>query len=158
MTMNEDALRKAFKDLRDRVAYLESASGLFASDSDLDSQYGDEQIRFSPKSFRGPDYTGKRMSQCSPEFLEALAEAMTYAANNPKPDKLKYVAGNRRSAARARGWSRRLRAGVVPPPPDARALAGELPSAPAAPTFEAPAFEAPSFDDYSDADEEIPGF
>jgi len=160
--VNEDALRKAFKDLRDRVAYLESASGLFASDSDLDSQYGDEQIRFSPKSFRGPDYTGKRMSQCSPEFLEALAEAMTYAANNPKPDKLKYVAGNRRSAARARTHARRIRSGVVPPPPEARALAGETEwpdgPPPQAPSFEAPAFEAPNFGEYSDADEDVPTF
>jgi hypothetical protein len=105
-----DAVRKAFAALQARVAYLEKASQLFVDDASLDRHHGDPKVRFAPKSWRGPDFVGKTFSKCSPEFLESLAEALTWAANNPKPDKAKYAEGNRTDAARCRSWARRIRA------------------------------------------------
>lgn len=158
----KDALapvREAFADLRSRMTAIETRLGLYASDEDLDGPRGNPTIRFTPKRFRGPGYVGKRYSEASPEFLDAFAEALQWMADNPKTDSdedAKKARWNLVDAARARSWARRIRSGAVPPPPEARALAGEAeqPSAPDAPSFEAPAFEAPSFDDVSDADED----
>lgn len=156
--IDEKAMREAYAKLAARVAYLEQASGLFASDKDLDDpRFGDPVVKFDVRSWRGPSYVGKRYSQCSPDFLEALAESLQYSADHPKDGREKYAAYNRKDASRARSWGRRLRSGAVPPPPEARALAGET-DAPQAPSFEAPAFEAPPFDDFSDADEDVPTF
>ncbi|HXN31734.1 MAG TPA: hypothetical protein VN894_07735, partial [Polyangiaceae bacterium] len=112
-----DAVRKAFAELRDQLRYLEIALGAFVPDASLDRPHGDPTVRFAPNSWRGPDFVGKTFSKCSPEFLEALAETLTYSADNPKPDKLKYVAGNRKDSARARTWARRLRSTAAPAPP-----------------------------------------
>lgn len=147
--MNEDAIRKAFAELRARVASLEAASGLFASDRDLDGQYGDPKIKFAPRDWRGSNYVGKPMSQCVPDFLEMLAESLSYAADHPREGKEKYASFNRKDAARARSWARRLRSGAVPPPPAARALAGEPADSGEvqAPSIEVPTFEVPVFDE-----------
>jgi hypothetical protein len=153
-----EPVRAAFSDLRDRMTAIELRLGMYASDDDLDTPRGDPQIRFVPRNWNGPDYIGKRYSETSPAFLDILAEALQYSADHPKPDKpAKYADYARQDAARARSWARRIRAGVVPPPPEARALAGET-EAPQAPSFDAPAFEAPSFGEYSDADEDVPTF
>lgn len=155
--IDEKAMREAYVKLAARVSYLERCSGLFASDEDLDGQRGDPIVRFNPKRFRGPSCIGKHYSEASPEFLDSLAEALQWMAEHPKEgDDAKKIGWNKSDAAKARSWSRRIRSGAVPPPPEARALAGEAeqPSAPDAPSFEAPAFEAPSFDDVSDADED----
>ena len=151
--------RRAFADLRDRIGAIEQRLGMYASDEDLDGPRGNPTIRFTPKRFRGPGYVGKRYSEASPEFLDVLAEALQYSADHPKEDDSdgKKAGWNKTDAARARAWARRIRAGVVPPPPEARALAGET-EPPQAPSFEAPAFEAPSFGEYSDADEDVPTF
>jgi hypothetical protein len=93
-----------------------------APDSDLDSQWGDETVKFMPRDYTGTkDYKGARMSECSPAFLDALAASYDYfaqkntlegnLASNGKP-KADY---DRRSAARARGWAARLRSGWKPP-------------------------------------------
>jgi hypothetical protein len=156
--IDEKAMREAYAKLAARVEALERLSGMFVSDKDLDDpRFGDPVVKFDVRSWRGPSYVGKKFSQCPPDFLEALAESLQYSAEHPKEGKEKYAAFNRKDAARARSWSRRIRAGVVPPPPEARALAGDT-EAPQAPGFEAPAFEAPPFDDFSDADEDVPTF
>ena len=96
-----------------------------APDSDLDSTYGNPEVKFSPRDYSGTkDYKGLKMSQCSPAFLDALAASYDYfaqkntlegnMANNGKP-KADY---DRRSAARARGWAARLRTGWKPPAVD----------------------------------------
>jgi hypothetical protein len=96
-----------------------------APDSDLDSQWGDPQVKFSPRDYSGTtDYKGLRMSECSPAFLDALAASYDYfaqkntlednMANNGKP-KADY---DRCAAARARGWAARLRSGWKPPAVD----------------------------------------
>jgi hypothetical protein len=115
MTIDEDKLRAAFSDLATRVAYLERATGLFASDKDMAGPKADPTVRFEPRSWKGPEQKGKRFSECLPEFLEQLAEALAWGADNPKDDEArKYAAGNRADARRARTWARRIRAKATP--------------------------------------------
>jgi hypothetical protein len=162
-----DKMRRAFADLRDRVTYIENASGLFASDRELDSQYGDPVVKFSIRDWHGTSYVGKKYSECAPEFLEMLAERLSYSAAHPKegaPEK--YAEFDKKNAQRARSWARRIRRGVAPPTFAARVLAGE-PEAPfgsaeqetfTPPAIEVPSIDAPSLADYSDADEDTPTF
>lgn len=102
-----------------------------ASDADLDGQYGDEEVKKNPKRWTGESFIGRRMSECSPEFLDSLAGHFDYKAEREAEDaanaedeetanaKKKYAGYSRRSAARARGWAARLRAGWKPPAPPA---------------------------------------
>lgn len=89
-----------------------------ASDSDLDSQYGDETIRFLPRDWSGDDLKGQTMSRCPPDFLDEFARSMDYFAKKNEgkvTDKGKPKSDfDRRSAARARGWAKRLRSGWKP--------------------------------------------
>lgn len=87
------------------------ASGGVASDSDLDGQYGNPDVKFSPKSWTGPDFAKRPMSQCSADFLDVYAEALQYSSEHPKAGKEKYATYDARDAARARGWARRVREG-----------------------------------------------
>ncbi len=95
--------------------------------SDLDSQYGDEVIKFDPRNWSGESCKGKRMSECSIEFLDMLADVYAYFAQKNDDDGAKTDAGkpksmyDRRSERRARGWAARLRAGWKAP-----ASAGDL--------------------------------
>lgn len=93
------------------VEDLAAASGLFASDKELDGPNGDPQVKFPPRNWAGPDCKGRKFSECPPEFLDALAEALSYSAKNPKVGKEKYAKWNELDAARARSWARRLRDG-----------------------------------------------
>ena len=140
MTIDEGALRQAFADLRTRIAYIERALGLFVSDADLDKPRGNIKVGFDPRNWRGPSHKGKRASDCSPEFLEAYAESLTWMAEHPKTDPdgavdLKKSSYNRLDAARARSWARRLRQAKAAPAPIAEhllAAAEDLASAAAA--------------------------
>ena len=144
-------LEKALADiaaLQVRVSALESASGLFASAQDLDGQRGDPAIRFDPRAWKGQSFKGKRFSQCSPEYLDAVAEMHAWMAAHPKEGKEHYAKYDTADAARARGWARRLRAGWKP------TAVGQFPGG--SPGFEAPAFGSADFPDdapFSDADE-----
>lgn len=109
MAIDEEALRKAFADLKARVEALERASGKFVDDGDLDRDRGNPKVLFEPRDWRGPACKGLQFSQCSPEFLEMLAEALQWAGEHPKPDKERLAAGNLKDAARARSWARRIR-------------------------------------------------
>lgn len=108
------------------------AEGAVATDRDLDGQYGDPTVRKDPseKYWPGPSFVGVPLSQCSPEFLDSFAkykDACAYANEQEgKPDKAKYIAYDRRDAARARGWAARMRSaqwrtkprpGAKQPPP-----------------------------------------
>ena len=87
-----------------------------ASDADLDSPRGDPEVRFVPKRWTGEDYKGRRYSECSPEFLDMIAEAREYFSRRDDEAGAVDMSGNpkgrwgRLDASRARGWSRRLRA------------------------------------------------
>jgi hypothetical protein len=116
MAIDEKAMRAAFADLKRRVEALERASGLYASDAELDDpKWGNPVVKFMPRDWTGGDMTGKTYSECPPEFLDVLAERMAWSAANPKEGKEKYAEYDRKNAARARSWARRLRAGWRPP-------------------------------------------
>ena len=96
-----------------------------ATDADLDSQYGDEVVRFLPRDWSGQDFKGTRMSQCSPVFLDRLADSFAYFAQKNDTAGAKDDKGrpksfyDRRSEGRARGWAARLRHGWKPANPSA---------------------------------------
>ncbi len=96
--------------LKRRLAELERATGLYATSRDLDSPSGDPLVKFGPRDWRGADHTGRHFSACEPDFLDQLAEMLQWSAENPKPGKEKFAAFNRKDAARARSWARRIRA------------------------------------------------
>lgn len=97
------------------------ASVAIADDKDLDSQYGDETIRFEPRDWSGVAVKGSRMSECPPEFLDMLADTYDYFARKNAESNAMTTGGkpkaeyDRRSAARARGWAARLRSGWQAP-------------------------------------------
>ena len=149
-------LAKRLNHMAARVDAMEAASGFFAADKELDGPKGDPSVKFAPHGWVGPDFKGRAYSQCTPEFLDALAESLAYSAKNPKPGKEKYSAWNELDAARARGWARRLRNGWQSATP---AAVGEFPGD----TFAAPAPFTPPTDfgatrDFEAADFSITDF
>jgi hypothetical protein len=93
-----------------------------APDSDLDSPWGNPEVKFIPRDWSGlRDYKGARMSACPPAFLDALAASYDYFAQkntldgNMASDGKPKADYDRRAAARARGWAARLRSGWKPP-------------------------------------------
>ena len=132
------------------------AGGQIATDRDLDGQYGDEIVKRDPKRWDGPSFANRRMSECSPEFLDCLAEFAEWAAERddekargggPDSEKcVKYARYGRTRAARARGWARRLRSGWSAParndaPPSGGFNGGDAPSA----GFDGGAFDPDGF-------------
>ncbi len=87
-----------------------------ADDSDLDSEWGNPEIKKNPPRWQGGDFAGKRLSECTPEFLEELASFHDWRVTKAEDDKKAGYA--RRDASRARGWAARLRAGWKPPVPE----------------------------------------
>lgn len=85
-----------------------------ATDYDLDSQYGDEEVKRDPKRWTGQPVAPCRMSQCPPDYLDELASFKDWQAGKEEekgtPEGKKYAGYDRKSAARARGWAARLRA------------------------------------------------
>src|SRR5271155_5679834 len=118
MAIDEAAMRKAFRELRDRVDALERASNLFASDADLDGRNGDPVVKFDLRDWSGPSVKGKHYSECSPEFLDMLAERLHYTSEHPKEGKEKIAQYAKRDSQRARSWARRMRTGWKPPGAD----------------------------------------
>lgn len=94
-----------------------AAGGAVASDRDLDGRYGDPELRFNPRDWTGPSYKGRRFSECPPDLLDMVAETFDYFAQKAEEagemtEKGKPVAEYKRlDAARARGWSKRIREG-----------------------------------------------
>lgn len=98
-----------------------SAGGGTAPASDLDSQYGDEEIKSKVPRWEGRQFKGHVMSECDVGFLDAYADFRDWAATKADEKGEKAANGtpiskyDRRSAARARGWAARLRSGWKPP-------------------------------------------
>lgn len=92
-----------------------------ATDRDLDSKYGDPEVRYDPRDWTGDSFVGTPLSQCSPAYLDAFAESCdSYADWADETGKLTSggkPAGpyRRKDASRARGWAKRLRGGWKPP-------------------------------------------
>ena len=96
-----------------------------APDRDLDGKYGDPIVRATdPRDWNGPSMKGNHFSQCPPEYLDMLAERFDYFAEKAERQGITASNGqpaapyNRRDAARARGWAKRLRNGWTPPEPE----------------------------------------
>lgn len=87
-----------------------------ADDRDLDGDYGDPTIKFDPKEkyWQGESFVGFRFSECSAEYLDAMAKYLDACAwglrKDNDPDKAKKAGYKEKDAARARGWAIRVRA------------------------------------------------
>ena len=93
-----------------------------APDSDLDSEWGDPEIKTKdPRDWTGVPMRGRRFSECSVQYLGMYAEFLDWMGdqseeNGQTDSKGRPVAPyKRKDAARARGWAARLRAGWTPP-------------------------------------------
>jgi hypothetical protein len=91
-----------------------AAPYLVASDADIDGPHGDPVVKFLPRDWTGDDFRQQTFSQCTPTFLDALANAYEYFAAKKKAENDPKAKWEDLSAARARGWSARLRAGWKP--------------------------------------------
>jgi hypothetical protein len=92
-----------------------------ASDADLDGKWGDPVVKArDPKDWTGETCIGKKFSECPVAYLEMMAERSDYfAAKNDelgaKDEKGRPKSHwDRKNAALARGWARRLRSGWKP--------------------------------------------
>lgn len=91
-----------------------------ADDRDLDSKYGDPEVKFVPRDWTGADYKGRHFSECPAELLDLIANALDYLADKSEAAGETYngkpvAAYKRRDAARARGWAKRAREGRTRP-------------------------------------------
>lgn len=103
-----------------RMAKAAPQAGV-ASDADLDSQYGDPEVRAKdPKDWTGEPMKGRKFSECPAEYLEMVADRLDYfASDNEAKGETTKARYNRLDASRARGWAARIRAGYKPPVPEA---------------------------------------
>lgn len=82
----------------------------------LDGPYGDPVIKAKdPRDWTGEPMTGKRFSECPPDYLDLLAERYDFFASKEEDEKKRGY--NVTDAKRARGWAARLRAGWKPAEP-----------------------------------------
>lgn len=96
-----------------------------ADNADLDSQWGNPQVRKDPPRWTGQSYAGANYADCPPEFLDTLAGFLEWQAG--KADEKNEMANNgkprsmylKKDAARARGHSARNRAKAAPRRPAA---------------------------------------
>lgn len=127
--MSQNELLQTLEAINARLSRIEAKLGAppattsrtpdVADASDLDGKWGDEDIKFMPRDWVEPDFTGMKMSQCSVEFLEAYAKMKDWQAERDASQGKVTSSGkptapfNRKSAARARGWAQRMRTGAV---------------------------------------------
>ena len=95
---------------------------LVAPDADLDSEWGNPEIRKDPPRWHGQSYAGRRYSQTEPAYLDCLSSflmwkagkddegAMSTADADERARRAKFAGYTRKDASRARGWGARLRA------------------------------------------------
>ena len=120
-----DVLRSIDASLKQLLALQPKPPPAIADDADLDGQYGNPVIRAAdPRDWTGPSQLGKPFSECPPAYLDMLASRLEYFAQKAEAEGKLTASGkpvapfNRRDAARARGWARRLRDGWKPAPTD----------------------------------------
>ena len=107
-----------------RGAAPTTSAPAIAADSDLDSQWGDEEIRRDPPRWaKDPErqpVAPCRMSSAPADYLDVLADFYDWKAGKDeeaaptldgeeRSKKIKYAGYARKSAARARGWAARRR-------------------------------------------------
>lgn len=128
--MTKEEMEEIILDTRARVARLENvaindtkrAAPEVASDRELDSMYGDPEVRKDPPLWvkaGGQLYAGSKMSETTPLYLDALASFFDWKATKDLEKKTeegdKYARYSKRDASRARGWAKRLREGWKAP-------------------------------------------
>lgn len=93
-----------------------------ASDRDLDGSHGNPVVKFMPRDWTGPSFKNRRFSECPVPLLEMIAETFDYFARVAEDKDERTSSGKpvadykRQDAARARGWAKRIREGLVQPP------------------------------------------
>lgn len=86
--------------------------GAVANERELDSDRGDPTVKKDPTRWKGESRVGYRYSECEPEYLDVMADLKDWMADNPRPGSdPKYASYDRKDAARARGWAKRIRDG-----------------------------------------------
>jgi len=108
-------------------ASLAAPGATVASDADLDSQWGDQEIKAKdPRDWTGEPMSGRRFSECPAEYLDMVADRKDYFVSinaqgtEEEKKKAKY---DRLDAMRARGWAARIRAGKVSAPAESKGWA-----------------------------------
>lgn len=108
--------------LKQLLARFPTAPPAVADDADLDGPYGDPVIQQKdPRDWKGATMIGRRYSQCPPDYLDMFASRLDFFAEVAEKEGRKTSNGkdvapfNRRDAARARGWAKRLRGGWKSP-------------------------------------------
>jgi hypothetical protein len=100
-----------------------------ADAAELDSKFGDVEVRKNPPRWSGESFVGKRFSECSIEFLEAMASFCDWKAGKDAEkgtaDGDKYATYARKDAARARGWIARKEGGWKAPEPKSDLFSGD---------------------------------
>jgi hypothetical protein len=137
ISVNNEQLDRIERQLAAIAAHLgigaKPAAGAFraaaqvATDSDLDGQYGNPEIRRDPKDWKGESFVGRCFSDCPAEYLDLVANLNDWRA---KKDDEAGAAGEvnsknkpkdghfaRLDAARARGWAARARSAPRPKAP-----------------------------------------
>ncbi len=104
------ALAKRQQEERSRPVAAPSSEAV-ASDVDLDSQYGNPTVKFNPRDWTGTSCKGLTYADCPADFLDILASTLEFFANKNAADDPKKAGYERKDAARARGWAKRLRSG-----------------------------------------------
>lgn len=113
------ALRGELATLRAEVAALRGPA--IASDSDLDGERGNPEIKKDPTRWKGAPLAPIRMSEAPVEWLDLLADTLDFKAGKAAEENRQTTGGKPlapyilRDAARARGWARRKRAGWTDP-------------------------------------------
>jgi hypothetical protein len=120
-----DALAARVEALEQRVAVLQAGRAAAPAHApaaapadepvaDLDSEYGDPEVRRDPPRWKGESMVGKRFSECSPEYLGELAGFKRWCAQRDDEQAAVDAKGRPKSywarldAARAAGWAQRL--------------------------------------------------
>ena len=108
------------------------------SDEQLGATWADKTVRKDPKFWKGASYAGQTYSECSPEFLDCLAEQLEWSASRDKdnPDAKKKTNGkfwweaDEFEAKLCRSWAakhRRVAAEAAAAPLPSGDDAGDLP-------------------------------
>lgn len=113
------------RSLEERVAALEAAVEALkpVELGDLSSEFNNMRVHRCPPKWidsGGPDYTGSRLSETTPEFCDALSSFLSWRAGKEEQEAKTYLSKKtgeqlpvapltRRDAARAKAWGKRLR-------------------------------------------------
>lgn len=113
-------LRSIDASLKLLVKYQQAtAPKVIASDRDLDGKHGDPILKFMPRDWTGASYKNRHFSECPPALLEQVADTLDWFGKQADEKGERTAKGTpvgdfkRADAARARGWAKRLLAGLV---------------------------------------------